>query len=196
MSGNFLGKPAGECTLSGVTTMGLSYHYSFRAPASAKPEVLADFLRGVEGDAALMGFAPTIVVTGPFDTLERRDFARRVARGLVVEDPRLMGVDLPKEDIWSSYPQSGVCRLAPVEGVLLVVTNERGLETVFGFYRFPEIIVDRAGRKIMDLPQPGEWSSGSFVDSPDPRYRAIVRRFREAGYLNQELDEFVPAEAR
>jgi hypothetical protein len=176
--------------------MGLSYHYSFRAPASVNPEVLVDFLRGVEGDAALMGFAPTVVITGPFDTPERRNFARRVARGLVVEDPRLMGVDLPKENYWSYYPQSGVCRLAPVEGALLVVTDERGMETVFGFYRFPEVIADRAGRKIMDVLLPGEWSSGCFVDSPDPRYRAIVRRFREAGYLHRELDEFVPAESR
>jgi len=176
--------------------MGLSYHYSFRAPATTTAGELRDFLGGVEGDARLMGFDPTIVVAGPYDTPERRGFARRIARGLVVEDPRLRDVRLPESACWCFSPESGLCRLAPEYGVLLVVTDARGCETVFGFYRFPRVITDRDGRELMPVADAGGWSSGSFVDSPDPRYRAIVRRFREAGYVASELDEFVPAERR
>lgn len=177
-------------------TMGLTYHYSLRAPAHATAAELAAFLENVEGDAKLLGFAPTIVVNGPFDTPERRDFARRIARGRTIEDARLRGVELPRETCWCHYPDTGECRLAPEYGVVLVLTDERGCESVFGFFRHPARILDRAGRVAMEVPDAGEWSSGTFIDSPDPRYRAIVRRFREAGYLASELDEFTPAEKR
>lgn len=75
--------------------MGFSYHFSFRADALVPSTDLADFLRTVEGDARLMGFGPTIVIDGPFDSPERKQFARRVARPLTIEDPRLSGADLP-----------------------------------------------------------------------------------------------------
>ncbi len=176
--------------------MGLSYHFSFQADTSQTAGELAEFLRTVEGDAKLMGFGPTVVIDGPFDSPERREFARRVARPLTVEDPRLAGAELPDGLCWSFIPQAGICRLAPEYGVLLVVTDERGTESVFGFLRFPRLIRDRSGRTIMSVPQAEGWSFGGFVDSPDPRYRAIVRRFRDGGFVASELDEFVPAENR
>lgn len=174
--------------------MGLTYHFSFAAPASVPAEQLAAFLQDVEGDARLMGFRPTTVVNGPFDNPERRNFAHRVARGLTVEDERLRGVELPENACWSSG--DGYCRLAPEHGVLLVVTDERGCEIVFGFFRYPKVIRDRAGREIMPVPGEGAWASGDCVKSPDQRYRAIVRRFAAAGYLSYELDEFEPAGRR
>ncbi len=173
--------------------MALSFHFSFRAPASASSGELAGFLRVVEGDARLMGFGPTIVVDAPFDTPERRDFAGRTARALTVEDPRLRGADLPEHLCWTFLPAAGVCRMAPEHGVFLVVTNERGIEMVFGFCRYPQVIRDRAGREIMCIPEADDWRFGGFIDSPDPRYRAIVRRFREAGFVEYEHDEFAPA---
>lgn len=174
--------------------MGLTYHYSFTAPAAVPPEKLESFLLNVEGDARLMGFNPTTVVNGPFDTPERREFARRVARGLTVEDDRLQGVELPKEAYWSCG--DGYCRLAPEHGVLLVATDERGCEVVFGFFRFPRVIRDRTGREIMPVPGNGAWVSGDCIKSPDQRFRAVVRRFAAAGYLASELDEFMPAAQR
>lgn len=174
--------------------MGLTYHFSFAAPASVLAEDLAAFLQDIEGDARLMGFHPTTVVNGPFDNPERRTFAKRVARGLVVEDDRLRGIELSKEDCWSCG--DGYCRLAPEHGVLLVVTDERGCEVVFGFFRYPRIIRDRAGREIMPVPGAGDWVAGDCVKSPDPRYRAIARRFADAGYLASELDEFAAASRR
>lgn len=174
--------------------MGLSYHFSLSAPVTASPGELASFLRGVEAEARRLGFAPTLVVEGPFDTPERRQFARRVARGLTVEDARLRGVELAEGLCWSSVPAEGLCRLVPEHGVLLVATDARGIEAVFGFFRFPVAVTDRRGRVVMPLPL--GWSGRDSLGSPDPRYRAIVALFREAGYLESELDEFAPAPAR
>lgn len=175
--------------------MGLSYHFSFRAPAHVSAGELESFLRNIEGDCRLLGFDPVIVVNGPFDNPDRRGFARRVARGLVVEDDRLRHAELPAETCWSHSPEGGYCRLAPEYGVFLVVTDERGAESVFGFFRYPRVIRDRAGREIMPVPGEGDWIQGSFVDSPDPRYRAIVRRFAAAGWMASERDEFEPVKS-
>lgn len=178
-----------------LNQMGLSYHYSLSASANTTASELAVFLGTVEGDAKLLGFDPTIVVNGSFDTPDRRSFARRVARGRIIKDSNLRGeLDLPREVCWSHYPDSGECRLAPTYGVVLVLADERGLESVFGFFRFPEQIRDRAGRVLADVPNANDWASGTFIDSPDPRYRAIIRRFRDAGYVSSERDEFRPAE--
>lgn len=174
-------------------TMSLTYHFSFSASAATSADELAAFLETVEGDARLMGFHPTIVVNGPFDSAERRDFSRRVARGLVVEDARLLGQQFAKETCWSVGLEAGYCRLAPEYGVLLVVTDSAGRETAFGFFRYPRVIRDSNGREIMPVRGDGAWTSGSFVCSPDQRYRAIVRRFAAAGFLASEIDEFSAA---
>ncbi len=61
----------------------------------------------------------------------------------MVEELRLRGMELPKETCWSAG--EGYCRLAPEYGVLLIVTDERGCEVVFGFFRYPRVIIDRSG---------------------------------------------------
>lgn len=172
--------------------MGLTYHYSFAAPAAARSEELETFLKNVEGDTLLMGFHPTAVMSGPFDTPERREFSRRVARGLVVEDERLRTVKFAKDTCWSFGDGAGYCRLAPEHGVLLIITDAHGREMVFGFFRYPQVIRDHVGREVMPVPGGGAWTFSDCVKSPDQRYRAIVRRFAAAGYLVSELDEFVP----
>jgi hypothetical protein len=174
--------------------MGLTYHFGFVAPATVPDRTLEAFLRRVERDAQTMGFRPTAVINGPFDTPERRDFARRIARGLTVTDPRLRGRVLPEEGYWSRG--DGYCRLAPERGVVLILTSERGEETAFGFFRYPGTIRDRQGRTIMSTPGDDAWRSADCVKSPDPRYRSIVRRFAEAGFLDSEKDEFAAAETR
>jgi hypothetical protein len=170
--------------------MGLSYHFSLRAPASTQAGELAAFLRDVEAAARPLGFGPTAVAEGPFDTSERREFARRVARGLTLEDPRLRGVEPADGLCWSAHPKDGLFRIAPVHGAVLVLTDERGVEATFGFFRFPTAFVDRAGREIMLLSQ--DWMSRDSLRSPDPRYRAIIARFRAAGFVESEHDEFAP----
>ncbi len=171
--------------------MGLSYHFSLRAPAAVTAAELASFLREVEADAQRLGFGPTAVVEGPFDTPARREFAKRIARGLTVEDPRLRGVTPADGLCWSAYPSDGLFRVAPEHGVVLVVTCERGIEAAFGFYRFPAAIVDRNGREVLPLDQ--DWQSRDSLRSPDPRYREILGRFRAASYVESELDEYAPA---
>ena len=123
--------------------MGLTYHFKFRAAASKQPEELVSFLRSVEEEARELGFAPTTVLDAVFDTTERKQFSRRLTPGLRVEDPRLKGADLPDDSrVWHLSTAEGTCRVPPSSGVVLVVTNERGQETVMGFLRFPERIED------------------------------------------------------
>lgn len=170
--------------------MGLSYHFAFRAPETATPEELKAFLDDVEGDAKLMGFDPTAVVCGPFDTPERREFARRVARGFSVEADRLRGVRLRENLCWTQHPSAGSCRLAPVFGCFLVVADERRVESVFGFFRYPQELIAESGSLVMHSPLGNAWQGSGCIDSPDRRYRSLVRRFAEAGYLEYEHDEF------
>ena len=104
--------------------MSLSYHFTLAAPATASAADLEAFLRTVEADAKKMGFEPTLVLDAVFDTPERREFARRVVRGVHIEDERLKGVVLPRQkQVWDFSPTLGHCRLAPERAVILVVTD-------------------------------------------------------------------------
>ena len=50
-------------------------------------------------------------------------------------------------------------------------------------------IQDRAGRGT-ETGLKNRWTSRDFVNSPDPRFRKIVRRFADAGFPESERDEF------
>jgi cation transport regulator ChaB len=70
------------------------------------------------------------------------------------------------------------------------VTDEHGCETVFGFLKYPVQLRDVHGTVRAELPTHGRWFYRDFLNSPDRRYRQIVRRFAEAGFVEQERDEF------
>jgi hypothetical protein len=59
--------------------------------------------------------------------------------------------------------------------------------------QFPDSLVDESGAEIMPLPNGDKWLLKDFIDTPDPRYRAIVREFEQAGYLASSKDEFARA---
>ncbi len=171
--------------------MGLSYFYSFTAPATKTAQELEKFLRAVEKDALEMGFKPTLVLNAPFDTKERGEFARQFTTGHKFESEKLKGVVLLKEgQIWSHDPATGFCCVIPLHGVLLVVTNEKGHEIVFGFLRYPATLKDLNGKDVVETGIGDRWHYRSFLDSPDPRYRKIVKQFKDAGYLESEKDEY------
>jgi len=171
--------------------MGLSYHYEFTAPAGTPGAKLEEFLRSVEQLAKTLGFAPTIVLNAAFDIKERRDFARRLGGSYTFQDESLKGVALPLEGQVRDYdPIVGRCRLIPEHGVVLVVTDERGCETSFGFFKFPNDILDTHGRGIVRTGFDGAWTYRDFIDSPDFRYRKIVKRFEATGYAKSVKDEF------
>jgi hypothetical protein len=108
-----------------------------------------------------------------------------------IESEQLKGVVLLREgQAFRHDPVRGSCRLIPEQGVILTVTNEYEQETVFGFLRYPKTLEDANGRKILDTKLGGDWRYADFVDSPDPRYRAIVQKFAEAGYLQESIDEY------
>ena len=171
--------------------MSLSFYYEFSAPAGTAADDLEAFLREVEREAKSLGFSPTMVLNVPFDTPERRDFARRLGSSYTVQDDRLKDVGISAESqVRDHNPISGECRLIPERGVVLVVTDERGGEVCFGFFQFAEHIIDIHGRVLVDTGLEGRWWFRDFVDSPDPRYRQIVARFQAAGYAKSVRDEF------
>lgn len=171
--------------------MSLSFYYEFMAPAVTTAEQLEKFLRGVEQLAKSLGFAPTMVLNVPFDTPERRDFSRRLGAHFTVQDERLKGVAIPTPGQLRDHDQvAGKGRLIPDHGVVLVITDESGAETCFGFFKFPEHILDIHGAILSDTDLAGRWWSRDFVDSPDPRFRKIVEMFRLRGYVTSSKDEY------
>lgn len=171
--------------------VGLTYHFKFGAPADVRAEELQSFLKSVERDAQKMGFHPTLVLNVEFDTPERRDFVRRLTTGLSLEDERLKGVALPGNGtVWEHNPRAGCCRILPESGVVLVVTDERGRETLFGFFKYAEQVMDIHGHPLAETGLGGRWHFRDFMKSPDPRFRRIVQLFRDSGYLEIETDEF------
>ena len=171
--------------------MSLSYYFTFTAPATATAGELIAFLKGVEKEAQRMGFRPTLVLDATFETAERRRFARRLTTGFHVEDERLKGVALPGDAaVWEHDPHEGSCHLLPTRGVVLVVTDERGCETAFGFFQYAEAVKDIHGRTLAETGLAGRWYFSEFVDSPDPRFREIVRLFAASAYVEKEKDEF------
>jgi hypothetical protein len=175
----------------GEGIMSLSYRYTFCAPAKTSAEELEEFLNSVEADAKALGFTPTTVLNVRFETPEQRDFARRLGGSCVLEDDRLKGdLRLRDDQVWHHHRESGTVRLIPQQGVVLLITDERGREACFGCLKYPSEIRDTAGRLIMATHFGGHWRFRDFVQTSDPRYRKLVERFRAAGYLETEEDEF------
>ena len=171
--------------------MSLSFYYEFTAPAETTAGELEEFLKGVEQLAVSLGFSPTTVLNVSFDNRERRDFARRLGGNFFVQDERLKGVALRADgQVRDHDPISGECRLIAQHGVVLVVTDEHRCETCFGFFKFPEHVTDIHGSILANTGLDGRWWFRDFVDSPDPRYREIVKRFDAAGYAKVVKDEF------
>jgi hypothetical protein len=65
-----------------------------------------------------------------------------------------------------------------------------GNEICFGFLKYPAIIYDTNGKPIVETGTGDAWTFRNFVSSPDTRYRQIVKKFAEGGYLAQEKDEY------
>lgn len=171
--------------------MGLTYHYKFTAPGNVAARKLQTFIRKVEIAAKKMGFDPTLVLNGKFDTPERRSFARRLTSGHPIEDERLKGVTLLDErSVWNYSPTIGTCRVIPEKAVLLLVKDEKGSETSFGFFRYPAQIKDINGKVLAETGLGDRWTFQEFIKTPDKRYRQIVKMFADAGYVEVETDDY------
>ena len=173
--------------------MGLAYKFTFSAPAMTAAADLEKFLKTVDSDARAMGFKPTELFQATFDTKERRNFARRIHTMYRMTDDRLKGVVIPAENqVWKHNSNFGDCWIVPECAVVLVLTDERQMETVFGFARYPRTLNDFNGRPILEIPAGGRWYFSDFVQTPDVRYRKIVNRFADAGFLESAKDDFAP----
>lgn len=80
--------------------------------------------------------------------------------------------------------------MLPTRGVVLVVSDERGCETAFGFFQYAETVKDIHGRALAETGLAGRWHFSNFVDSPDPRFREIVALFAAGGFVANEKDEY------
>ena len=173
--------------------MGLTYHYQFKAPAKTTAGKLENFLRTVEQEAKRLRFGPTMVLNARFDTAERREFARRLTTGYLLESGRLKGaVVIEPGQTWSHDSEAGECRVIPEQGIVLVL-SDGGSEIVFGFFRYPDALRDLNGREFLETGLGGAWMFRDHVKSGDPRFRQMVKMFGEAGYLEEEHDEFAAA---
>jgi len=171
--------------------MGLTYHYAFSAPGTTPAATLEDFLHDVETEAKVLGFDPVLVLDAAFDTPERQKFARQLTTGTPLKSEKLKGVVLLRDgQVWHHDTVTGSCRVIPKRGVVLVVTDAQKRETVFGFFQFPAALKDLNGNDAFTTHQGDRWTFQSFVNSADPRFRQIVKRFAAAGYLDAERDEF------
>jgi hypothetical protein len=115
-----------------------------------------------------------------------------------VADGRIKSADFSSDPaVWRQDREAGECGVYPTNGVILVVVNEAGHETTFGFLEFPPSIAGVAedGSKVpIENPVGADWKFHQRVQSPDPRYRALVRVFADAGFLESEEDEYHPAD--
>lgn len=170
--------------------MGLTYRYRFRAPGERTAAELKAFLQGVEGEAKRLGFEPTMVLDAVFDTPERREFSRRLTHGLIVESNELRGAALRPGQVWHLDLAGGSCRVIPERGVVLVVTDAQLCETVFGFFKYPVALKDANRRDVVEVGCGGEWVFEDFIKTPDSRFRAIVKMFAQAGFVEVEEDDF------
>jgi hypothetical protein len=175
----------------GDFAMSLSYYYEFTAPAATPATELEVFLREVEQTAKALEFNPTTVLNVPFDTAERREFASRLGGSFTLQDDRLKGISIPESGQLRDHNHvTGECRLIPQHGVVLVVTDKQGCEACFGFFKFPDHVIDIHGAILADTNLEGRWWFRDFIDSPDPRYRKIMEQFKAWGFVHTVKDEF------
>lgn len=169
--------------------MGLTYHYKLEAPADTPAHRLEEFLRTVEIKAK--DFPQTLVLNAVFNSRERQVFARRLVTGYHVADERLKKAALPlRTPVWDHGPSQGTARLIPAAGVFLIVGDEQGCETFFGFFRYPELVKDAKDQIVAEAGLRQKWIFEDWVKTPDPRFRTIVKEFSAAGYVVEEHDDY------
>jgi hypothetical protein len=168
--------------------MGLTYRFKLRAPEQTTAKELETFLKTVETEAKQLGFGPTMVLRAKFDSPDRRAFARRLTHGLVVCGEQFKGTELDDDHVWDHDAEAGECRLAPTEGVVLVLT-EKAIETVLGFFKYP-VALRTVNWTEVKTEVENQWASEDFLKTPDPRFREIVRLFMEGGFVEEEEDDF------
>jgi hypothetical protein len=174
--------------------MSLNFYYEFRATATTPVEELKSFLSEVGAHALDLGFVNAVTVNCVFRSVDQLDFARRVCLLPWITDERIKSADFSSDPaVFRQDRGAGECSVYPTSGVILVVVNEAGHEATFGFLKFPPSIAGVAedgSRVLIENPVGSDWKFHQRVQSPDPRYRALVRDFADAGFLASEEDDY------
>lgn len=178
--------------------MSLNFYYEFHAPAATPVEELKCFLSEVGAHALDLGFVNAVTVNCVFRSVDQLDFARRVCLLPWITDERIKSADFSSDPaVCRQDREAGECNVYPISGVILVVVNEAGHEATFGFLKFPQTIAgitDDGSRVLVETPGLSGWQFQQRVQSPDPRYRALVRDFADAGFLASAEDDYRPAD--
>ena len=72
--------------------------------------------------------------------------------------------------------------------------GEHGCETVLGFFRYPAALANSDGREVIQTGVGQDWVFEDFIKTPDARFRALVKQFADAGYVEEQSDDFSPGE--
>ena len=168
----------------------MAYAFTLRAPASVAAIDLQRFLMSVEDEAQAIGFEPTLTFGLEFKSRKQRVIASRLRIWFPIAADKLKGATPRREQVLDWQPPAGRWRVLPDEAQILVLVNEAGAETAFGFGLYPETLNDANGHPLLKIPVGGRWHFSGVIKSPDPRYRNIVKRFSAAGYVEAESDDF------
>ena len=71
-----------------------------------------------------------------------------------------------------------------------MLTDEHAVETIFGFFQYPETVLDQGGSIVAESGLSRKWCFQNWIKTPDPRFRAIVKEFALAGYVASECDDY------
>ncbi len=157
------------------------------------------FLRFVDGGSLVGGSEPrTQSLLNRFCTHHRSrppsiprstdNFPNVLVAIVMLNGSRLIGdFRLQINQVWHHDSVNGTAILIPLNGVLLVVTDEHPCETCFGFFLYPALLSSQSGKFIMPAPSGSGWYFRDAIKTPDPRHRALVADFR---------DEFEPSQRR
>jgi hypothetical protein len=64
------------------------------------------------------------------------------------------------------------------------------LNRTFWFLSYPDELTDLNQIELAVVPHSGRWFFHNYVNTPDSRYRQIVKMFADAGFVKQEKDEY------
>jgi hypothetical protein len=174
----------------GGSVVSLSFRYEIKAPATTSPELLQLFLSRIERNVKELGFDDTFILNGPFDTADKQALSQRIGARYYLENENLKGLALPADgQIFHHDLVSGLGRLIPIYGVLLLAAEKQGVEFCLGFLQFPKEIRDIHGKLIVRTGL-NYWHFKGFVNSPDVRDRQLIEIFNRAGYLESAFDEY------
>jgi hypothetical protein len=107
--------------------VGMTFSFTFTAPAKVTDLDLQIFLWAVERKAKAMGFKDAFVFGVSSKSSMLRDIAPEIGIVFPVCDDKLKGGSMPcREQVLDHDPKTGYCRILPEEVETLMMADEKG----------------------------------------------------------------------